>query len=516
MKCSIRSARCVALSFSLIAIHLLGAQAVAKDDRLQRLFARFEAIHSDFAEEMESIAEFCEQNSYLTDAERIHHRARYSQRSALDLRELPEQLTPPLPRDLDPVHKQWRIRLRAAEKDHAIQLYRLAREAIEARHPSLAYQLIRHVLYFDPDHRYARELLGYVQDDDHWTTPFARRMKLKGFVDHPDFGWIAKEHVSRYENGERLFKGKWISAEREKILRSDFKNAWEIETENFLIQTNHSLERGVELGRNLEMFHQFFMEQFTAIFSTPQQMQRLFNGAASPSRVRRNPHRIAYFRNKDEFIRELKTIESRIEIANGFYLPRTRTAYFFHVDDPEAKESNIETMFHEVTHQLLGESSSKTIEVGEYYHFWVIEGFPCYMESFETIVDTTETLDSSASAKSFSIGDPEHPRIYWAKKKALEELYYIPMRRFMVMGKREFMRPDDNDVLHAYYSQATGLCHFFLHYEGGIYRDAFMEYLSQIYSPDDRVRLNTKTMEQLLGIPFETLDRQYLEYLKTL
>src|SRR5690606_5259176 len=140
--------------------------------------------------QMESIAEFCEQNSFFSDAERIRQRAARPQLSLDQLSDLPEKVTPPLPRGLDPIQQQWRVKLLATEKDYANQLYRLARQAMEDRHSSLAYALTRQVVHFDPDHRFARQLLGFVQDDNRWTTPFARRMRLKGFVDHPEFGWM--------------------------------------------------------------------------------------------------------------------------------------------------------------------------------------------------------------------------------------------------------------------------------------------------------------------------------------
>ena len=45
----------------------------------------------------------------------------------------------------------------------------------------------------------------------------------------------------------------WVEtadAGEEAEIRRDFRHAWEIRTEHFLVKTNHSLERGVEIARS--------------------------------------------------------------------------------------------------------------------------------------------------------------------------------------------------------------------------------------------------------------------------
>jgi hypothetical protein len=60
------------------------------------------------------------------------------------------------------------------------------------------------------------------------------------------------------------------------------------------------------------------------------------------------------------------------------------------------------------------------------------------------------------------------------------------------------------------------MAHFFLNYDQGLYRDAFIQYLSQVYNPADRLRTNAPSLEQLTGVRFETLDEQYLKHLASL
>lgn len=492
--------RSLKLAFLLCLLLIESAPGYQRPVQLDSLEAQFVKRRQQFLQDMEQIAKYCAENVYLTDAEKIRARARQSERDNFENVDLPTHVLPELPKTLNPVEKEWRVKLAATEKKYAEDLYRLARQAFRNRKVSFGYHLVQLVAFYQPDHNSARELLGYVRLDDEWTSPFVRTMKLKDYVDHPQYGWIPRAHVQRYENGERLHNGEWKTVERELLDRSDFAQAWEVETEHFSIRTNYSLERGVELSRQLEEFYRFFMSEYAALFNTEQQMRELFSATS----LNRQKHQINYYRNKDEFVAALVKTHPNIAVANGFYWPKEHTAYFYQVDDPDAAASNVETMYHEVTHQLLGESSLKLIDVGELTNFWVIEGFACYMESFR-----------GTSTENPGIGDPDHPRIYWARTKALEDGFYVPMRRFTAYGRNEFMQVDD-ETLHAHYSQATGLSHFFLNYQDGRYRNGVLEYISQIYTPDVRIRNNPRTLEQILGVKFEALDEQYLEYLKSL
>jgi hypothetical protein len=66
------------------------------------------------------------------------------------------------------------------------------------------------------------------------------------------------------------------------------------------------------------------------------------------------------------------------------------------------------------------------------------------------------------------------------------------------------------------YSQGAAVTHFFMHYDEGRYREALIEYLSQIYSPDKSVREHPDSLEVLTGVADEDLDRQYADYIRKL
>lgn len=81
------------------------------------------------------------------------------------------------------------------------------------------------------------------------------------------------------------------------------------------------------------------------------------------------------------------------------------------------------------------------------------------------------------------------------------------------MGADEFQASTE---ISKYYSQASGVIHFFMHYKEGVYREALITHLSDIYSLNSRVRDTPRTMEELTGVSYNELDRQYLKYIADL
>ena len=80
--------------------------------------------------------------------------------------------------------------------------------------------------------------------------------------------------------------------------------------------------------------------------------------------------------------------------------------------------------------------------------------------------------------------------------------------------------PDREEVLSGLYGayrlayfDASGMAHFFLHYRDGLYRDALIAHLSQVYSPNARTRDRAQGLDVLTGVSFGELDRQYQDYL---
>ncbi len=472
--------------------------AAGPPDRLALLIKQQLATDAQFAADLESVADTCEVPALATE---IRQLAVPLEQQPGNIDHLPTHIRPEIPATLPPEEKAVRVRVRKLQTDYAQDLYLLSRKALADGYPTMAYRLVREVLFHDPDHARARGLFGYLRDGDDWTTHFAASKKKKGEVWHEEFGWLPAKNVSRYVAGERLYQGRWITAEKEETLRSDFKNPWEQKTEHFFIRTNHSQQQGAHLAASVEAFHGYFMREFAAFFRTPAQLDKLFKDGTQARSG--DLYEIDHFRLRTEFVQRLAPRCPNAGQINGIYMPSDRKAYFFHNPDL-AGDASLETLYHEVTHQLLSESSHLTNPVGNAHDFWVVEGIACYFESFRV-----------GENGAITVGDINHPRIQAARLQVVETQDYEPLARFTAYGMLPFQQ-GDLPVLQRRYAQATGLAHFLMNFQNGIYRDGFIEYLVQIYSPDRRVRARAKTLDQILGVPYATLDTQYAAYMRGL
>ncbi len=481
-------------------------RASAFEDQSQRArqLANYQAQYRELSEKyaagLKQIADKAEQSGFADDAKTMRALAIPFDPGKIQADSLPRQVLPDLPASLPPA-ETWRFEFREHRKDYAYDLYVLSRQLLRAGFPSEAYRFVREVARAYPDHAGARRILGFQRYKDEWITPFEAEQARNHLVWHDKFGWLLKTYVKRYEDGERYYGGRWMPAAKEEEIRRVFDNAWRIRTENFLIETNHSLERGVEIAKKLEAYHDFFVQTFVGFFQTPEQLNILFNQAASNRRATKSDAQrfhVHYYRTREEYNQRLVQKVPQIAITNGLYHNGDRIAYFF--NDPEHNLDS--TLYHEATHQLLYESrfrNPRMIQrVADDANFWIVEGIACYMESLK-LKNGTVTL-----------GDPEYDRFYWARDRYLKRHYFVPLARLASMGMREFQSQQE---LSYNYSESSGLVHFFMHYKGGVYRDALVEHLSQIYNPSRRPP-PAASLAELTGVSFAELDKQYGDYLR--
>jgi hypothetical protein len=471
-----------------------GRGQTASAERRALYQRQYAELHATFRSELEKLAAACLERNLAAEAASIRKLGEPVDPGALVFESLPEHVQPELRADLPPDERFWRARLAAVRKTYAHDLYLLARRVLNAGFPSQAFRLVHEVAQHDPDHKSARALLGEVQHGDRWITPYARSMLARNYEWHDRFGWLLKGYAPRYEKGERFFKGRWIPAAQEDEIRRDFKLAWEVRTDHYLVRTNHSLERGVEVARRLERFHDFFFQVFAGFFDTPEQMQKLFDGGTGtsgrPPVVK--PYVVHYYRTREDYQRELIRKIPQIAITNGLYYTTDRTAYFFH----DEKVDVLPTLYHEASHQILYESQSRERSIAEQAHFWIVEGIACYMESFR---------DEGSRVR---VGDPEAVRFDAARYRYLVDKYHVPLGRLAAMSMREFQ---SDPQIARNYSEASGLAHFLMHYDGGRYREALVQHLAQLYSGDPR---RVQGLDDLTGVPLAELDRQYGEHLR--
>ncbi len=534
--CAMNPALLNRLLLILACLLLLSTPGLTQDDatreRRYGLFVQKRiGIHQALQNDVLALTERCRREGLNDAVQQLTEHATHLQTASSQYRP-PRMVQLPVSEQLPASEKQWRQQLAIHRTEHAKEMYSAARAALRAGFPSLAFAMVSDVVLIDPDHVIARSILGQQKfvdpgrEDDgtyagEWVSAFEAKMRLGSPPNIYDsrFGWIPASSLTRYEQGLRPWRGDWISDAREQELRRDFRNAWEIRSEHFLIKTNVSLQAGVRMSEQLELFHDWMQQNMAAFFDTTEALQERFEQAT----LRRSkrlpaPMQVHYFATRNEYQRRVQDkVPSGVE-TNGLYWQPERTSYFYAKED----QNDLSTLFHEATHQILDSATLKERNLAasvrarrlklkassewilcENSNFWVIEGLACYCESFEIV-------DGATSA-----GRPDYVRFDMARQRRLDPAvyFYTPAQPFFALGKNAFqLHPNVSQ----FYTQASGLVHFMMHYQDGIYRDAFMRLLAAVYRPDPEEVLLEPSFADISGVSFEELDRQYLLHMQDL
>lgn len=525
-----------ALSYATLCIVAMTGQAAGFDEaprreRLHRqILEKRQAIFDGLQTDLESVETWCDKHGLPEAIPRV-----LAIRQSLDSPEPnfepPRLVTPEVDGTLPLDEQQWRLQIQNHRRERGAELYSLARQALRNGFPSLAFSLISEVVRIDPDHKYARSVLGQLIFSDpqrkeepgyagEWVSQFEKLMRSgsKPQTFHPEFGWIPITSVSRYEEGLRPWKGGWISEEKEAEHRRDFRNAWEIPSEHFLVKTNVSLEVGLELSQKLELYYEWLQQHFAAFFETPAALQDRFDNATLRGSVhKRGPMELHFYAKRDEYQKRVEgKVPPNLE-TTGYYSQETRTTYFF----MDRKERTLSTLFHEATHQILDihtlearraaararaqRTRQKPADwaLGERSNFWIIEGLACYFESFEI------------NDGKVSIGRPDHVRFVRAIERMTlpDDQFYLPSKEFLALGKNDFMHHPQVAPL---YTQAAGFTHFLMHYEDGLYRDDLIALLAAIYRPDGDYVLQEPSLARLAEVTHDAFDQQYRTHMQNL
>jgi hypothetical protein len=444
-------------------------------------------LYAGYSKKLDELSDWCAEKKLDDEAASL--------KDWLPKRE-PDQLTLFLPpasqgdaKQNPPEMPEWRKRWQAIRNEQADALMALARRAVAENRSSIAYELVVEAVRENPDHLQARKMLGYAQFRGAWHTPFEIRQLRAGKVWHEKFGWLPKGHVERYEKGERFALARWMPADEEAALRSDLARGWRIETEHYVVTTNHSLEQGVALVKRLEALNGIWRQVFVPYLATEAELTRRFEGRATPAIARQ--HNVVYYRTRAEYNEALRVHQPKIDITLGIYFDTARTAYFFAGDQQDAG-----TLYHEATHQLFQETRKVAPQVARDNNFWIVEGIACYMESLEK-------RDGY-----YTLGGPNSGRMPAARHRLLVDNFYVPLAELVQLGMDGLQQDGRIAML---YSQSAGLADFFMHSGNGRYRDALAAYLAANYTG----RATPRTLAELTGTSYEMLDREYRAFMSS-
>lgn len=385
--------------------------------------------------------------------------------------------------------KAWHKRLQAIRNAYANKLLGIARGAHRQKNATLAIDLLTAALHADPDHETLRRMFGYQRYENRWCTPYEAEKLRAGMVDHERFGWIPKAYVERYEQGERFYRGRWMSVEHE----ASFRDLWEVNSEHYNVRSKHSLEQAVQMARRLEQLHAAWRYLFMRYMINENQIGAMFAGRSAQLRSPR--YKVVCYRDRQEYLQSVATPGSpQFALTDGLYMPAQRCIYVF----PPERADGWRTIWHEATHQLFQETNNIRNMPGQRHNYWIIEGIATYMESFR-MRNGYHVLG----------GLDYDTRLQTAAVRLLHEehYYYLPIAQLVPLGRDQFQNHVNVPML---YSEVSGLTHFLIHGQEGRYRDALIGYLAAVYSGRDTVH----TFRGLAGVPYEQLDAEYREFIE--
>ncbi len=479
----------VAILLAVILARTPGPDALARGSDVSQVISEARRLRTDFAEEIEQLAVWCDQRGLAEQALRTRRLLPPSEPTKLYVTVMPQRVgREELADDAPPDVVEWDKQLARITSTHANALFALSRRAVRNGRASWAFDLVMAAVHANPDHEAIRRLLGFQKYRGQWRTRYEVRRLQSRQVWHDDFGWILKAHVPRYEQGERFCNGRWITAQQDAQLHQDIHHGWNVETEHYTIVTNHSLQAGVALGAELEQLYRVWKQLFIRFYATEAQVAGLFSGRAAKIELPR--HAVVYFADRQDYVNALRSAFPNIEMSLGVYVDSTHKAYFF-----AGSEHDRRTLLHEATHQLFHESRPAAADVGGKNNFWIIEGIAMYMESLHH------------ENGYHVLGGLDDARAHAARYRLLNDDFYVPLAEFTSWDARTIQSDPRIATL---YSQAAGLTHFLIHYDHGRYRDALVAFLSAVYSG----RANSETLARFTGVSYTELDRQYREFME--
>ncbi|MCE9631430.1 MAG: hypothetical protein K8S94_12050 [Planctomycetia bacterium] len=354
----------------------------------------------------------------------------------------------------------------------------------------------------DPDHERARTAGGWVKRGDDWLWPEAARRLDKGEVHDPAFGWMPKAKLERHRAGERLDRGRWITAAEDAKTPRDVKHGREFFSDHWEIVSAASLDDAAALALRLEETADVWRQVFGAFAFEPKDLEKRLTGRGRTAP--HTPHSAILCADRGHYLQELEPLEPLIGRTNGIYWTPTKTIWFF-IDQAggkgdragDAAEPDPITIHHEATHQLFAESRHVITKArqlaGERCGFWVIEAAGCYLETIRP------------TPYGWTVGGRDAGRVPAAKER-LDEGFFVPLADLCGLG-RKALQADER--LSQLYSQFAGLADFFMNGSGGRYRESFVEYLVRVYSGT----ADPDTLSRLCKRSYADLDAEYRRHL---
>ena len=386
-------------------------------------------------------------------------------------------------------------RLKSADKKQGSELVKLATGCMKVGLFTRAFDMISHVIEISPDDSKARKILGFKKDlkTKEWISTWEYTHRRKNFLTKE--GWFEKKKKKDFDKGLRPYKGKWISAEREKSIRTRNEYApYTVKSEHFEVQTNMGRERAWEFALKLEDFYTQFFRVFIGYYDQIAGARLLFNRPEV-----KKMHLVILFPSRNDYLTHVKQEKGNDKLLResaGFYSGGDRKSRFYWSDN---EEETYRTFYHEVAHQLFAETKA-TRSSGSRGNNWVVEGIAVYIETWKKI--------KGSWIPGYEID---------GNRMKIAQRFLAANADWSLQGFAHI----DNEQFHKVnrglnYCLAGALCHFFMHYNDEIYKEDFVRFLSAYYMG----KISNDSLAEYIKVEggggFNALEKQFKEYMATL
>jgi len=394
--------------------------------------------------------------------------------------------------DPDEARATLEKKIQAANEKNAKRLFGLASKCMKAGLFTRAYDLVNAVIEADPDHKRARSILSYAFDrkEKEWITKWEAKMRKKYFL--TDEGWVKKADKKKWNKSLRPYLGKWLTVQEEaRLRRRNEYNPFRVETEHFEVLTNLGRKQAFEFALLLEDFYREFFRFFIGYYDQTKATKLLFKQADLKKK-----HRVMVFPSRAKYLTFLKSEKGNDELlvrSAGFYTSGDAQSYFYWSDNLSGV---LDTLYHEVTHQLLAETKDGGSTSGK---VWLVEGIATYMESWQKIKGKWRPGSRIDSPGMLGI------------QRLMAESSDFNLRAYIGLDHKQFHEPSSRSYN---YEMGGALCHFFLHYGDEVYREDFIEFLKDYYSG----KASGDSLLDYLHVEgeaetFATLEKQFKKYM---
>ena len=368
----------------------------------------------------------------------------------------PKETQQPTPSEWTDAQKSFDKRLKTLKQEFAANLFELVPKRVYDEEAAAAYQLLHEVLVYNPQHKEARRILGFRNDE-----------KL---------GWIRSAKATRASKGTTA----------RKLVGWKKGTYWTIYSPHFIIYSAAGEEAGLRLARELELTYWVWRQVFFEYQSGTRQISEWLNTDRSDP-FSGKQYKVYLFRDRQQYLSDMSAVPN-VEISTGYYDDQAEASFFY-----PGENNDVSTWRHETVHQLLQENSRSNIKIRERGQAWLVEGVAMYFETMKVHDDYVV------------LGGFDAYRLQFARRRCKREGFFIPMAMLDAMTNKELQSRSDAGRI---YSQSAGVAQMLMASKQGKYRNKFVRYVRQFYR-EKRTKLTLA--EQTMAL--DQLDRHYQRFL---